>query len=151
VRVRMKAAATTALVTAALVVTPEMAMAAQYDGVMASATSCGTGATTKREIALSHGSPLGTVVARVELRYSSRCNTTWTRVKSTVLSADQLWGAVIRNSDGRSYWCSEYAWSSNLGANYCLTPMMNRSGTSTLAYGGADLITDSVEGWTSNF
>ncbi|WP_433610235.1 DUF2690 domain-containing protein [Dactylosporangium sp. CA-139114] len=126
-----------AVVATALVITPGRAFAATWDGQMASQTVCGNTVITGAERTITTSSQLGTVVGKVELRYSTNpnCRTVWARITSKVVASNQLGGFIARNSDGASYQCSEFGWSDNLQANYCLTPMLNDAGVTSYAKG----------------
>ncbi|GAA4247266.1 DUF2690 domain-containing protein [Dactylosporangium darangshiense] len=140
-----------AVVATALVVTPGRAAAATWDGQMAANTSCANGATTAVQRTISTNTQLGTVIGKVELRYSSSCRTVWTRVTSTAVSSAYIGGYVQRNSDGAYYQCSESGWSDNLGAYYCLTAMLNDKDVTSYAKGGIQYQGATYTGQTSNY
>jgi hypothetical protein len=136
-RIRVRAVlAASAAVLLAVALTPGRASAATYDGQMAAAAGCGSDAETKRERVVTNGEQLGTVVGRVQLRYSLRCRTVWTRITTQVIpSTSSFTGLVERNSDLAQLGCTERGWSDLLNAYYCLTPMLNDRNVTSRAYG----------------
>ncbi|MEU4623587.1 DUF2690 domain-containing protein [Actinoplanes sp. NPDC023801] len=148
---RLKLAAATVVTAAAVMVAPAPAMAAVYDGVMASATPCATGAYTARQKTLTTNTQLSEVIAKIELRYSPSCRTVWARITSIKVTSDNLLGYVRRNSDWQGYECSEFGYSKNLGAQYCLTPMVNDAGVTSYALGGLKYNGVNYDGETASF
>jgi hypothetical protein len=126
------------------------ASAAAYDGTDPIATGCATGATTVRK---AYGTlPGGGTIVEVELRYSSRCRTSWARLTTIGIPAcrpgDDYCGYanVHRNSDGREYAC----WTPG-GGHGCYTAQVNDSGVTSYAYGEADDGAQSASATTGSY
>jgi hypothetical protein len=112
------------------------AAAAAYDGTDPISTGCASSAITARS---AYGSSGGANQLFVELRYSTRCATTWARI--TTLNMPACIGntdfcgdvTVHRNSDGLEYSCATPS-----GTHGCYTLQVNDNRVTSYAYGFVD-------------
>ncbi|MGW4065750.1 DUF2690 domain-containing protein [Amycolatopsis sp. NPDC004747] len=112
------------------------ASAAAYDGTDPISTGCASSAITARS---AYGPVSGTKQLLVELRYSTRCATTWARI--TTLNMPACVGntdycgyvTVHRNSDGLEYSCATPS-----GTHGCYTLQVNDNRVTSYAYGFVD-------------
>jgi Protein of unknown function (DUF2690) len=77
--------------------------------------------------------------ARVDLRYSSGCRTTWARIVFTASSATSWanpYSDIIPDGAGTTYNCTGVTYSSTLGGYSCYTPMHYDAGNTSHALGG---------------
>lgn len=143
--------AVSAVAVMTLALTPSAALAAAYDGQMAASTSCANDVITGASRTVSTNTQLGTVLGEVQLRYSRTCRTVWARITSKVVDSNHLGGYVQRNSDGASYQCSEFGYSNNLAAFYCLTPMLNDANVTSYVRGAFQYQGQNYFGQTTNY
>jgi hypothetical protein len=129
----MRIMTTVTAIVIAVVIAPEAAQAAPRDGQDPIASGCASTASTPRSVPIRAN---GTVVGRVDLRYSSGCRTVWGRVLA-YYTPYQAVAYVYRNSDGAFQRCANAAWSNTLFAYTCYTLMLNDANVTSYAWGYA--------------
>ncbi|MEU4422730.1 DUF2690 domain-containing protein [Actinoplanes sp. NPDC024001] len=137
-RWKYTAAAAAALLCVTLTPTAANADDYRYDGEWPDQAGC-TNIRTLRERTLltpAGSGQIGRLVARVQLRYSATCRTVWARVLYYGNEAPP-WGRVERVNDGKAYLCDHTGWSDDLGAYYCLSPMLNDANMRSWVWGEA--------------
>jgi murein DD-endopeptidase MepM/ murein hydrolase activator NlpD len=97
-----------------------------YDGLLPTTTGCDQDGTTVNYKNITGG--------KIELRWSNRCKTNWTRVTPTKSSANTS-AKIVRNSDGRTY--------SYNGSGTIYTPMVYAPNTTSCASGSISGISGS--------
>ena len=97
-----------------------------YDGLLPTTTGCDQDGTTVNYKNITGG--------KIELRWSNRCKTNWTRVIPTKSSASTS-AKIVRNSDGRTY--------SYNGSGTIYTPMVYAPSTTSCASGSISGISGS--------
>ncbi|MDA2808036.1 DUF2690 domain-containing protein [Nocardiopsis suaedae] len=133
---RFAIAAISSLTFALTLLSPTTAQAAAYDGQNPSTSGCAADAITAKGRDIKDGD---VVIAGLDLRYSPSCRTAWARVRITPGSSVDGSAKVVRNSDGRSYSCSNVWYSETLGVYTCYTAMVNDAGVTSYASGSAYL------------
>ena len=97
-----------------------------YDGLLPTTTGCDQDGTTVNYKNITGG--------KIELRWSNRCKTNWTRVIPTKPSASTS-AKIVRNNDGRTYYYN--------GSGTIYTPMVYAPSTTSCASGSISGISGS--------